>query len=213
MKFNLKYQKGGLFLLIIFGGCVLLVGGIIALGIWLSVNEALIALLMIGGLAAILFIAVKTTYRETRIDVESDGIVINKREVRFSEIQYYYLRRETPKIEVMDIGLSSGKEITITGINHGQNGDEIGKFIFVMKERFDASGSHIKLMESKAAVKFERMKRRGKRVIKGIIYFYLLFDVFVIVAYFSGWKNVPIWSVLSGNLILPMLVVYAFGDE
>ncbi len=213
MKFNLKYQKGGLFLLIIFGGCVLLVGGIIALGIWLNINEALVALLMIGGLAAIMFIAVKTTYKVTLIDIESDKMLVNRREVYFSEIQYYYIRRETPKIEVIDIGLQSGHEITITGINHGQYGEEIGKFISVMEERFNSPGSHVVLKESKAAVRFERMKRRGKRVIKGIIYFYLLFDVFVVVAYFAGWKDVPIWSILSGNLILPMLVVYAFGKD
>lgn len=57
------------------------------------------------------------------------------------------------------------------------------------------------------------LKRRGKRVIKGIIYFYLLFDVVMFIMYLSGWNNFPIWSIISGNCILPMLAVYAFGND
>lgn len=200
-------------MLIIFGGCILLVGGIVALGIWLNLNEAVVAVLMIGGLAAIMFIAVKTTYRVTIVKIEGDKLFVNKKQIYFSEIQYYFLRRETPKIEVLDLGLDSGKEVTITGINHGRFGDEIGKFISLMQARFNESGSHVMLMESKAAVKFMKMKRRGKRVIKGIIYFYLLFDVFMLVVFITGWRDIPYLSLLTGNLILPMLAVYAFGND
>jgi hypothetical protein len=213
MKFILKYQLGGRLLLIIFGGCILLVGGTIALGIWLNLNEGIVSVLIIGGLAAIMFIAIKTTYKVTIVKIEGDKLFINKKEVLFSEIQYYFIRKETPKIEVLDLGLKSGNELTVTGINHGKMGDEIGKFISFMQERFNEPGSHVNLMESKASMKFMKMKRRGKRVIKGIIYFYLLFDVFILILFLSGWRNFPFWSVLTGNLILPMLIVYAFGDD
>lgn len=213
MKFTLKYQLGGRLLLIILGGCILLVGGTIALGIWLNISGGIISVLMIGGLAATMYIAVKTTYKVTLVNIEGDKIFINKMEVDFSEIRYYYIRKETPKIDVLDIGLQSGKEITITGINHGKLGGEIGRFISLMQERFNQPHSHIRLMESKTAIKFMKMKRRGKRIIRGIIYLYLGFDVFIFIVYVIGWRNIPIWSVLSGNLILPMLVGYAFGDD
>lgn len=149
MVFNLKYQLGGRLLLIILSGCILLVGGTIALGICLNLNGAVVSVLMVGGLAAILFIAVKTTYRVTIVNIEGDKLSVNKKEVLFSEITYYYLWKQTPKIEVLDLGLHSGKEISIIGINHGQSGNEIGKFISLMKERFDAPGSHVRLQESK----------------------------------------------------------------
>jgi hypothetical protein len=213
MTFTLKYQLGGRLLLIVIGGCILLVGGIIVLGILDNPDKGEVAVLVVGGLASILFIAFKTTYKVTIVKINGDKLFINNKEFHFSEMTYYFIRKETPKIEVLDIGLQSGKEITITGINHGQFGDEAGKFISFMEARFNEPGSVVKLKESKASVKFMKMKRLGKRVIKGIIYFYLLFDVFMLTIFLSGWKNFPFWSVLTGNLMLPMLILYAFGDD
>ncbi|HXA46025.1 MAG TPA: hypothetical protein VNW52_00235 [Burkholderiaceae bacterium] len=206
MNFITTYQSGGRFLLIFFGGMVL---GIPAAVILLYQMDAgaLIAFAPIAITFGMLFLGLKLAYVKTTVKIDGDTLSVNQKELPFSEIKSYFLRKPTPRVTALDLCLKSGDEITITGLNYGRVGEPMNHLIAAMRERFESANPPIELAESEASRKIKRYRRRWRVAIKATIAFALLCDLFMLVMLVTGHASLRhLAPLLAPNLMIPYLL-------
>lgn len=195
-------MSGPKFLLILFGMFILIFGGTIFCFTQFDLDGSYIPIPILLGFVLTMVASIKGSRYNIALTLSDTSLKVNKKEIPFSEMKSYFTRNDTPKLDTIDIALSSGKEISVTGINHGLNGKEIGKFIDAMKQRFGTLA--IPYLESEAYRKMKRQRKAWKTISKVMIVLVLLFDVFAIVASIMG-HDMRFLSILTINLMLPML--------
>src|ERR1700752_3604718 len=209
MEYKIKHQSGLILLTVILVGILLVCPALIVLFYYLDLNYLAIFTPLVMCFVPLL-VGVKLATYYTKIVLTDDSLFINEHEIKIADIQSYYLRYLTPRVEVIDISLSSGKEISITGFNFGPYGDAMKQVKQTLIQVFEKNDSFIANVESNAAKKIKLYRRRWKRFIYGLTIVVGIIDVGFIGLYFcdvvSG-KNLIV--TLSFNLIIPSLLGFA----
>ncbi len=195
-------MSGPKFLLILLSMLITLMTGTMYLFIHYDLDSSYIPLPIICTLVLTMIVSIKSSSYNIALGISDTSLVVNKEEIPFSEIKSYFTRNDTPKLDTLDIALKTGKEISVTGINHGPNGKEISKFIDAMKQKFKALA--IPYAESEAYRRMKRQRKAWKTITKGVIVLILLTDVLVIIMATLG-HYASYLSILTINLILPVL--------
>jgi hypothetical protein len=206
MTYRTKYQSGGILLLVLFGGSAILIPPAVMLFNSID-NGMLVVFSPMVIFFTMFFLSLKFSNIYTEVKITDEMLYVNKKEIPFAEITSYYLRTLTPRVSVLDIALKSGKEISVTGLNYGEVGEPMNQFIANMQERFTKAGSEVSLVESVRALKIKLYRKRWIAVIKGLIVFIGLFDVFVLIIVISGNTKGNMLMVLTINLMVPYLFV------
>ena len=205
MNFTTTYQSGGRFLAIFFGGILVVLPPAVILLFQMNVG-VIAAFAPFAIVFSLLFLGLKLSYIKTEIKISDSVLTIGKEIVSISEIRSYYLRNLTPRVNVLDLTLKSGKELSVTGLNYGTLGAPMNQFVAAMRARFERAIPPIELIESEGALKIKRYRRRWRAGIKVTIAFALACDVFMLAMIVLGYAQPRHFlPLIAPNLIIPYL--------
>jgi len=208
MNFTTTYQSGGRFLAIFFGGMILVIPPAIILLYQMDLRVILAFAPLVITFGS-LFLGLKLSYVRTDVKIDGDALAVGKKSISISEIRSYYLRNLTPRVNVLDLTLKSGGEISVTGLNYGHLGAPMNQFVQAMRERFESAIPPIESVESEGALKIKRYRRRWRIGIKMTIALALAADVFVLAMIVLGYAQLRhLLPLIAPNLMIPLLLAW-----
>jgi hypothetical protein len=168
-------------------------------------NSEMYILLILPLLIGAFIIARKAAGQIIHIDIGSDRVSVNNRNIEYHTIQGYHINKTGLIMSSLDLRLSSNETFSITCSNFGDNGVMFSQLTENLVKAVEEKNQSFRPMIYQD-VHVKQMKFLRPLIISGIV-LVLILDFFAILSGIFGGKWLP-WQIFMVNAVILSLLPY-----